>query len=487
MKPHSIKLIIKETNINYHGWSLVADGFNLTAEAERYLGIPTAAAVMIIKDDDGLYGVDWKNWVAIGEKLFSLIESEKFPTARLEADHEKCAVRLFGLADEVLRDDLSKAGVDKIRYWLDGLWGQSLKLSGLGLIPVVSDFEHLILSSRLVGILKQKNVRSEKTQEFLSLLISNNIPGVNWEQYFNLLKLAQKYGSLASVLKSGDFLRHVQRYEWANYGYQGPLWKRKDFVAQLKKIFLRKDSIRRQMAEHSRDYSALASRQKSLEKKLRLSKTEKFIFKTARTFMYLKALRTDVRHKVNYAFDKIFSELSKRFDYPLQTFRYSARDEIARCLQGENIDAKKISARRAGMFQITENKIARFLPYAVNRRNLPELLVVESAVGGNSVEGQSAFVGKARGRAKIVDSIRDMSKVKKGDVLIAVSTNPDILPAMQKAAAFVTDVGGITSHAAIVAREMKKPCVIAAKFATKIFKDGDLVEVDAFKGTVKKV
>jgi pyruvate,water dikinase len=58
---------------------------------------------------------------------------------------------------------------------------------------------------------------------------------------------------------------------------------------------------------------------------------------------------------------------------------------------------------------------------------------------------------------------------------------------MKKAAAFITDQGGVTSHAAIVAREMNVPCVIATKIATKVLHDGDLVEVDADKGIVKVV
>jgi pyruvate, water dikinase len=56
---------------------------------------------------------------------------------------------------------------------------------------------------------------------------------------------------------------------------------------------------------------------------------------------------------------------------------------------------------------------------------------------------------------------------------------------MKKAAAIVTDVGGITCHAAIISRELKIPCVIGTKVATKVIKDGDIVEVDATKGTVK--
>ncbi len=64
-------------------------------------------------------------------------------------------------------------------------------------------------------------------------------------------------------------------------------------------------------------------------------------------------------------------------------------------------------------------------------------------------------------------------------------TRPDYLPAMKKASAFVTDEGGITCHAAIVAREMKKPCIVGTKIATKILKDGDEVEVDANAGMIR--
>lgn len=83
-------------------------------------------------------------------------------------------------------------------------------------------------------------------------------------------------------------------------------------------------------------------------------------------------------------------------------------------------------------------------------------------------------------------SYHDIKNVEIGNILVANTTHPTYLPAMQKAAAFVTNEGGIISHAAIVAREMKKPCIVGTKNATKILKDGDIVEVDAEKGIVKK-
>ncbi len=102
-----------------------------------------------------------------------------------------------------------------------------------------------------------------------------------------------------------------------------------------------------------------------------------------------------------------------------------------------------------------------------------------------TIKGFIASKGYAKGTVKILESVDDMSKIENNDIIIAVMTRPDYLPAMKKAVAFVTDEGGITCHAAIIAREMKKPCIIGTKIATKVFKDGDLVEVDADHGVVR--
>ncbi|HLC48700.1 MAG TPA: PEP-utilizing enzyme, partial [Candidatus Norongarragalinales archaeon] len=79
----------------------------------------------------------------------------------------------------------------------------------------------------------------------------------------------------------------------------------------------------------------------------------------------------------------------------------------------------------------------------------------------------------------------DLPKMGEGDILVAQATNPDVVPAMKKAAAIVTNTGGITCHAAIVSRELGIPCIVGTKIATDVLKDGMVVEVDATKGIVK--
>lgn len=98
------------------------------------------------------------------------------------------------------------------------------------------------------------------------------------------------------------------------------------------------------------------------------------------------------------------------------------------------------------------------------------------------LQGMSASPGKARGKVKIILDPSEIGKMEKGDILVTAMTNPLFVPAMEKAAAIVTDEGGITCHAAIVSRELGIPCVVATKRATEVLKDGMEITVDGTEG-----
>jgi pyruvate,water dikinase len=100
------------------------------------------------------------------------------------------------------------------------------------------------------------------------------------------------------------------------------------------------------------------------------------------------------------------------------------------------------------------------------------------------LEGASASPGIGTGPVKILKSPKEINKVKNGDVLVAEMTSPDYVPAMKKASAIVTDQGGMTSHAAIVSRELGIPCVVGTKEATTKLTEGTVVSVDGSKGLV---
>ena len=102
------------------------------------------------------------------------------------------------------------------------------------------------------------------------------------------------------------------------------------------------------------------------------------------------------------------------------------------------------------------------------------------------VKGLGASPGIGSGKVKIISSAEELDKIKEGDVLVTVMTNPDMVPAMKRASAIVTDEGGMTCHAAIVSRELGIPCIVGTQNATKVLKDNMEVTVDGTRGIVYK-
>ena len=113
-------------------------------------------------------------------------------------------------------------------------------------------------------------------------------------------------------------------------------------------------------------------------------------------------------------------------------------------------------------------------------KKIPEIQLEGQAI----MEGIPASPGIASGTVKIIHSLDDLDKIKQGDILVTTMTNPDMVVTMAKAAAIVTDEGGVTAHAAIVSREMGIPCIVGTDNATSELEDGMEITVDGFHGKI---
>jgi len=123
--------------------------------------------------------------------------------------------------------------------------------------------------------------------------------------------------------------------------------------------------------------------------------------------------------------------------------------------------------------------------YMLQARPITTLEGEKKEDGGEILlKGIGASPGLASGKVKIIHDIREIDKIKEGDVLVTKMTTPDMVPAMKKASAIVTDDGGLTCHAAIISRELGTPCVVGTQKATKVLKDNMVVTVDGEKGIV---
>lgn len=111
-------------------------------------------------------------------------------------------------------------------------------------------------------------------------------------------------------------------------------------------------------------------------------------------------------------------------------------------------------------------------------------ITIKTLQNGNTVKGNIAYSGITTGKVCQVFKKEDFKKFEKGDILVTTMTTPKFTPILKDAGAIVTDEGGITCHAAIIARELKIPCIIGCKNATEVLKDGMIVKVNATEGTI---
>ncbi len=202
-------------------------------------------------------------------------------------------------------------------------------------------------------------------------------------------------------------------------------------------------------------------------------------------FYYMQDERKKYVLMANHHIRRFFDEIGQRVGLTSQEMAYTAYPEVGDILLRKKFDKKKLAERKkhcvciqtANRYEVFEGAVVDELFDAVFNPKVKE----------ETLHGIAASKGVAKGVVKIVRKVHDLVNVFKGDILVASMTRPEMVVAMKKAAAIVTDEGGITSHAAIVSRELHIPCIVGTKNATKILKDGDLVEVDANKGIVRKL
>jgi phosphohistidine swiveling domain-containing protein len=182
-------------------------------------------------------------------------------------------------------------------------------------------------------------------------------------------------------------------------------------------------------------------------------------------------------------FDKFVNFVAKKNGVSPHTVRFLRGAEFMDAIKGRLIDIKLTKERSLGCALIKRNGKWFF-------ESGEKYLCWKSKILGSQdkkISGNVAFPGKVVGRAVLHLSWTDTTSLSRGDILVTGMTNPQMVPYIKKAAAIVTDEGGITCHAAIISREMRKPCITGTKNATQLIKTGDMIEVDANEGVVKIV
>jgi len=419
-----------------------------------------------------------KEWESAGDKIANKLYKDKNFVGSLEKKLNQAEKQINVFLEKNKNLDYSKLTFSELTNTANAI--KNLWL----------DYDNINIPSWYIGgdkfrelIFKDLNIPED---EFLFLTTPTKKTAVS-ELEYKLLKCTKLIKDKKRNLeKTAEKLS--QDYGWIPFGYDGlEYWSKDYFIRELrKKLQHYSDKIDKkvQMIE-KKDKENLKIKQEII-KKYKLSEKQIDLIKKINLFAVWTDERKKLEFKLHYYYSKILLELEKRYNIPYINLKYLFTEELSEVSQGRDRILRITNKRINKDFMVEfRNGQGGIIPARRKNKILREL---SEQTKPSEIKGTVACRGNKnfyQGRVKVLFSPREGDKVKKGDFLIATMTTPDYIVSMKKAAGFITDEGGVTCHAAIVAREMNKPCIIGTKIATKVLKDGDLVEVDAERGVVK--
>ncbi len=317
------------------------------------------------------------------------------------------------------------------------------------------------------------DVKGDITSELIKIVQSRKGLKLSVHEYTTLLGLPNEKSltekAYEEIRNSKDDNTLLSKYFWLDQGYIGK--------------GLNKDELK-EIRNHKNSSKEKFSRGKII-KELCLNEEELYKFYVSQNVVAMKSLRIDSRQFLNVVLNRLVEKISSHLKIEINLLNSMTAKELAALIKNSKNLPLNLKERYAHSIFTRKNDSYQTLVGGDADDFLIKYVEEKKQTETKEIKGQVAQVGCVRGIVKIVFGPQHLKKVLEGDILVSVVTSPQLLPAMKRAAAFITDIGGITSHAAIVARELKKPCIIGTKMATKILKDGDLVEVDANTGVVR--
>lgn len=340
-----------------------------------------------------------------------------------------------------------------------------------------------ILKKKIVGLLESDlNIKNKIEQD---LLLSKLIIPIK-KNYFvkeqdNLLRMAIKLQKNKNINVNQDIEKHLGQYAWTSTNvYLGTLQTKKDVINKLQSLL--KKNPKGLFTKKKKNKEKVLKDYKNTFNLVKKSNEMGNLINLARQFLFLQTHKMEVLYLAHYYALPFLKEIGDRFRISVDELIYLTGDEIIRLLKGTiHLDKVELNKRMKSVSIIKErNKITLFSGDKIRK-------IIQKTTKAVMVRGTVASRGKAIGKAKLLFEVEDMKKIKKGDIIVSPMTRPHFVPVMKKSAGIITDFGGMLCHAALISREFNIPCIVGTEKATKVFKDNDLIELNAYEGVARKI
>lgn len=398
---------------------------------------------------------------------------------------DKIVNKVFSVEKEILKFkeetkdlDIKKLSNEELKKTIIEGCELTNKISGFmsfrGTIQIYDVLAELV-RGELLHKLRQRDAEDKLEDYFLILSAParRSFVGEEKDSLIEIAILTKENENIDDKLKEHIYRFGNMKFHWL-IGEEMTIRELKERIDKIKDPISEKEKIRKQREQTEREVQNMAN-------ELDFSENTRKWLSQLRMYMFM---RTYVKDIIAVALDTIrlhLKEYGERNGFSLDEVLTLTYDEM---LNVGNIDRNELLKR------IEKRRKSFICEHVDGKMTMVEGGEIEKdseESETNELKGQIVCKGIVKGIARVLQSAKEINKVQEGDILITAMTTPDFLPAMEKAAAFVTDEGGLTCHAAIVSREMRKPCIVGTLKATKAFKDGDFIEVDANKGVVRKI
>lgn len=275
------------------------------------------------------------------------------------------------------------------------------------------------------------------------------------------------------LVNSTDLADHIKKYIWLNARYG----EEKEYTIEEAKEKLKNINKNKFLHEWNEGKIKL---KKIIEDTKKLLGKDSILVDIFQYIIFYRTHRTDTINKAQFLALPMLKEKARSLDLTYQEFlRCSGEELLTNKIPSKDILQERIK----DCSTLMDNGVISCLIGEESKKLID--FFREDVKSVTEFKGNIACKGKVQGIVKVISNSKDFLKVEDGNILVTSMTTPEMVPIMKKAVAFVTDEGGVTCHAAIVSREMNKPCIIGTKVATQVLKDGDVVEVDANNGVIK--
>jgi len=315
---------------------------------------------------------------------------------------------------------------------------------------------------------------------------------IAWSKVVAALK--HKFGAKIPRVSRYDFLelkRHAERYGLMRTADGLQPWSEQDLYQRLL-ADINNHEVLDVVERWDLQKRNIEQRKKKILQSYPISKKVIGLCKAIGDLGYLRlCLRVKGWMPMSYILiHELFPQLPRYVPYTLEQLISTKPSELFEILKGNHVVSQRELEGRFNfvLFGLVDGR--EVLWYGKQAERTARKLIPLIDTHKNELRGQLGMKGYVKGICFIIhwdseDILQDVATMPKRAVLVAGQTRPQLMPAIKKASAIVTDEGGLLSHAAIVSRELGVPCIIGTKFATKVLKTGDLVEVDANRGVVR--